>query len=119
MMSSYCFSFCGPVAGGGVPPPVSPVSFMPKIGARLELAVYAAQQGGDRRAHGLVANENHDRDCRENQRILSHRLSAREPICLHVHLPDQIHFRVPPSVCVFRPTITRESNYSRALRLLY
>src|ERR1019366_2121025 len=64
--------------------------------SRLELAVHVDQQGLDGRSHGLVANEHHNRDCGEDQRVFRHRLTSRELIALHIQFPDHIHFPCPP-----------------------
>src|SRR5208282_4872222 len=90
--SAFTYSFltrfisCSSVRASATPSAVHPV------GARLEVLIHGAQQAADVRTHQLVAGIDNYRDGRENQRIFSHRLAAREPISLHIQFPDQIHF---------------------------
>src|SRR5579875_2057381 len=58
----------------------------------LELAVDRAEQRVDGSAHGLVANEHHDGDRRQDERVLGHRLSLAELIGPYVQLRDELHF---------------------------
>src|SRR5271166_297338 len=84
--------------GGGwvSPPPQFIKPFSP-----LELPVHVAQQRGDSRAHRLVADEHHNRDCRQDQRIFRHCLATLILAHLHKHPRDLVHFPCPPSVHFF------------------
>src|SRR5215472_15503703 len=61
----------------------------------LELAVDAGQQRGDRGAHQLVTGINDDGDRCKDQRILSHRLTARKLVCPNVDFSYEVHFEAP------------------------
>src|SRR5579863_1653145 len=58
----------------------------------LELAVDGGEQSADVGTHGLVANEHHHCDRREDQRIFSHRLTALILADFHENLSDLVHF---------------------------
>jgi len=62
----------------------------------LELAVHSGEQRGNGRAHLLVGNEHNDRDCRHDQRVLSHGLALLALGHLYKQFRQLIHFRVPP-----------------------
>src|SRR5712671_3259758 len=72
----------------------------------LDLPVNRAQRSVDGRTQGLVAGVNHDRDCGQNQRILSHGLPTRELITLHIQLSQNIHCSLYLRTYYFLPDLS-------------
>src|SRR5216684_6855420 len=72
------------------------VSPPPRTSLRLQLGVDAAEQRGDLAAHRLVAQKHYHRDRRQNQSILSHRLSAPILTEFHNQFRKSFHFTRPP-----------------------
>jgi len=74
---------------------------------RLELAIQAGQQRRHSRAHGLVADENHDRDRRHYQGVLGHGLTALILAHFHKHPRELVHCPVSSAMSFLLAEIGR------------
>src|SRR5208282_2804635 len=83
----------------------------------LELAVHAAQHAADSRTHRLVADIDNDRDCGQDQRIFSHRLTVLMFAHLHKYPRDHIHCPVS-SFCLFLPKLVLSTLVNRTCSTL-
>jgi hypothetical protein len=75
------------------------------LACRREISVDGLDQRRDLLAHDLVGHEDDDRDCRQNQRVLGHRLALGvllvELAHLHICIRQCLHLSfLPPSVLV-------------------